>query len=80
MFMDRETWQPLLFWVGLVLILLGIVAAWLFLFGPHFWIFGPGRRTKHGLASIAVAIAGGVLASFYRPRTDGISGPARYNR
>jgi hypothetical protein len=78
--MDRESMQPLLFWVGLVLIFLGIAAAWLYIIGPHIWIFGPARHIKHGLVAIALAVAGGVLASFYRPRTDGVSGPARYNR
>lgn len=78
--MDKESMRPLLFWVGLVLIFLGIAAAWLYIIGPHIWIFGPERHIKHGLVAIALAIAGGVLASFYRPRTDGISGPARYNR
>ena len=76
--MDNETLRPLLFWVGLVLIFIGLIAAWLFLIGPHFSIFGPGRRTKHGLVMIAVAIAGGVIASFFRPRT--IAGTTSYNR
>jgi len=72
--------RPMLFWLGLVMIFLGIVAAWLYIIGPHIAMFGPGRHIKHGLVAIAVAIAGAVLVSFYRPRTDGISGPARYNR
>ena len=78
--MDKESMRPMLFWVGLVMIFLGIAAAWLYILGPHISIFGPGRHIKHGLLAIAIAIAGGVLASFYRPRSDGSSGPARYNR
>jgi hypothetical protein len=60
--------NPLLFWLGLVMAFAGIVAAWLYLIGPHLAIFGPGLHVKHGLASIAVAVAGAVLASFTRPR------------
>ncbi|GAC1479317.1 MAG: hypothetical protein PVSMB9_02750 [Candidatus Dormibacteria bacterium] len=78
--MDKESMRPMLFWIGLVLIFLGLAAAWLYILGPHISIFGPGRHIKHGLLAIAIAVAGGVLASFYRPRTDGSSGPARYNR
>ncbi len=78
--MDRESMRPMLFWVGLVMIFIGLAAAWLYIIGPHIAFFGPERHVKHGLAAIAVAVAGVVLASFYRPRTDGPSGPARYNR
>jgi hypothetical protein len=72
--------NPLLFWLGLVLLFLGIVAAWLYLIGPHIAIFGPGVRVKHGLAAIAVAIAGAVLASFARPRGSTISSTTGFNR
>ena len=78
--MDKESMRPMLFWIGLVMIFLGIAAAWLYILGPHISIFGPGRHIKHGLLAIAIAVAGAVLASFYRPRSDGSSGPARYNR
>ncbi len=61
--------NPMLFWLGLVLVFVGIVAAVLYLVGPHLWIFGPGMRVKHGIVAILVTVAGGVLASFARPRS-----------
>jgi len=72
--------NPLVFWVGLVLIFVGVVAAWLYLIGPHVAIFGPGIRVKHGLVAIAVAVAGAVIASFARPRGSTISETTRFNR
>lgn len=72
--------NPLLFWLGLVLVFAGIAGAWLYLIGPHIAIFGPGVHVKHGLASIGVAIAGAVLASFTRPRSSTISRATGFNR
>jgi hypothetical protein len=72
--------NPLLFWLGLILVLAGIAAAWLYLIGPHIAIFGPGVHIKHGLASIALAIAGAVLASFARPRGTTVSSATGVNR
>jgi hypothetical protein len=72
--------NPLVFWVGLVLFFVGIVAAWLYLIGPHFAIFGPGVHIKHGLAAIFVAAVGAVVASFARPRGSAMSAASRYDR
>jgi hypothetical protein len=79
--MQNNTLQnnPLVFWVGLVLLFLGLVAAFLYLVGPHVAIFGPGIRVKHGLVSLAVAVAGGVIASFARPRGSAISDRTGFN-
>jgi hypothetical protein len=72
--------NPLVFWVGLVLIFVGVIAAWLYLIGPHFAIFGPGIRVKHGLVAIAAAVAGAVIASFARPRGSTIPESTRFDR
>ena len=72
--------NPLVFWVGLVFFFVGIVAAWLYLIGPHFAIFSPGVHIKHGLAAILVAAVGAVVASFARPRGSAMSEATRYNR
>jgi len=72
--------NPLVFWVGLVLFFVGIVAAWRYLIGPHFAIFGPGVHIKHGLAAILVAAVGAVVASFARPRGSAMSEATRYDR
>ena len=72
--------NPLVFWVGLVLFFVGIVAAWLYLIGPHFAIFGPGVHIKHVLAAILVAAVGAVVASFARPRGSAMSEATRYDR
>lgn len=72
--------NPLVFWVGLVLIFAGLIAAWLYIIGPHIAFFGPGRHIKHGLVAIAVAVAGAVIASFARPRSSAVSGSTSFNR
>lgn len=72
--------NPLVFWVGLVLIFAGLIAAWLYIIGPHIAFFGPGRHIKHGLMAIAIAVAGGVIASFARPRSSAVSGSTSFNR
>jgi hypothetical protein len=72
--------NPLIFWLGLVLFFVGVLAAWLYLIGPHVAFFGPGIRVKHGLAAIGVAVVGAVIASFARPRGAAISDTSRYNQ
>ena len=72
--------NPLVFWVGLVLIFAGLIAAWLYIIGPHIAFFGPGRHIKHGLVAIAVAVAGAGIASFARPRSSAVSGSTSFNR
>ena len=62
--------NTVVFWIGLVVLFAGLVAAFLYLIGPHVAIFGPGIRVKHGILALVVAIAGGVLASFARPRSS----------
>jgi hypothetical protein len=64
--------NPVLFWLGLVILFAGLVAAFLYLVGPHVSIFGPTIRVKHGIVSLIVAVAGGVLASFARPRSTSV--------
>jgi hypothetical protein len=60
--------NPVFFWLGLVILLVGVVTAFLYLVGPHVAFFGPGIRVKHGIVCLIVAVAGAVLASFSRPR------------
>jgi hypothetical protein len=72
--------NPLVFWVGLVLIFVGVIAAWLYIIGPHIAFFGPGRHVKHGLLAIAVAAAGVVIASFSRPRGSALSDRSPFDR
>jgi len=53
--------KPVFFWIGLVLIFVGLGAtAW--------YLFGPQLHIKHAILTLLVAAGGGVLASFARPR------------
>jgi uncharacterized membrane protein len=66
--------NPMAFWVGLVLIFVGLAGTLFYLFvrtsseslilpGNHF-------RLKHFIISLVILAAGAVIASFARPRSD----------
>ena len=76
--------NPLAFFAGLVLFFAGLLVAFFYLIvrtatestilpGQHF-------RPKHFLLALVVAVAGGVLASFARPRGSGMSDRTSFNR
>ncbi len=56
--------NPLLFWVGIAG---GVVA----LAATGYYLFGPQLHVKHAIVTFLIAVAGGVLASFARPRASG---------
>ena len=53
--------NALFFWLGVVVAIVGLAAT-------AFYLFGPQLHVKHAIAAFLVAVAGGVAASFARPR------------
>jgi hypothetical protein len=53
--------NPLFFWLGLVVAIVGLGAT-------VYYLFGPQLHVKHAIVTFLVAVAGGVAASFARPR------------
>jgi hypothetical protein len=72
-FMEQLQDNALVFWAGLVLAFLGF----LFLIYSLF-IISNHPRIKHSILAVVIILAGGVVASFARPRTSStISGTSR---
>jgi hypothetical protein len=76
--------NPMAFWVGLVLFFVGLGGAVFYLVvrtsSESLLLPGPNFRLKHFVVALIVLAAGAVIASFARPRPDGMSTTSRFNR
>ena len=76
--------NPFVFWVGLVIFFVGLLATVFYLFvrtaHESLILPGPTLRLKHIILALVIAAAGAVIASFARPRSSAISGTTSYNR
>ena len=75
--------NPMAFWVGLVLVFVGLAGAVFYLFvrtGTESLLLpGPQFRLKHFVVALIVVAAGAAIASFARPRGSTMDSP-RFNQ
>jgi hypothetical protein len=75
--------NPMVFFVGIVIFFIGLLATVFYLFvrTAHESLImpGPTLRLKHIILALIIAAAGAVIASFARPRSSTIPDRTRFN-